>query len=403
MFVSAIIAAGGRGRRLGGARPKPLLSIRGRPILERSVTAFLAHPRVDEVVVALAADLAAAPPDYLLRSAKPLRVVAGGGRRQDSVANAFREVSQRADIVVVHDAARPFVSGDLIERTIAAAAESGAALAALPARDTVKRGVRRPEEPAGGLEPHASAGLLVVAETLPREWIFLAQTPQAFRRAILRDALLSMEERTDEAALVERTGHDVRLVEGEPWNIKITTPEDVPLAEAIAVSARASDKPADRVRIGTGYDFHRMVSGRPLILGGVTIPFDRGLLGHSDADAICHALTDAVLGAAAAGDIGRHFPDTGPEWAGASSIDLLRRAAGIAGTCGYAVTNVDVVVIAERPTLHPYIDAMRNNVATALGVTPDCVSIKGKTNEGVGEIGRGEAVAVHAVALVHQL
>jgi 2-C-methyl-D-erythritol 4-phosphate cytidylyltransferase/2-C-methyl-D-erythritol 2,4-cyclodiphosphate synthase len=403
MFVSVIIAAGGRGRRLGGARPKQLLSIGGRPILERSVSAFLAHPSIDEVVVALAADLAAAPPDYLLRSAKPLRVVAGGGRRQDSVANAFREVSPRADIVVVHDAARPFVSGDLIERTIAAAAESGAALAALAVRDTVKRGVRRTRGPGVGLEPPAGTGLLVVAETLPRESIFLAQTPQAFRRAILRDALLSTEEATDEAALVEVTGHEVRLVEGEPLNIKITTLDDVPLAEAIAVSARgASVRPTDRVRIGTGYDFHRLVDGRPLILGGVTIPFDRGLLGHSDADAICHALTDAVLGAAAAGDIGHHFPDTDPEWAGASSLDLLRRAAGIAGTRGFAVTNVDVVVIAERPKLHPYVDAMRNNVATALGVTPDCVSIKGKTNEGVGELGRGEAIAVHAVALVNQ-
>jgi 2-C-methyl-D-erythritol 4-phosphate cytidylyltransferase/2-C-methyl-D-erythritol 2,4-cyclodiphosphate synthase len=403
MFVSAIIAAGGRGRRLGGARPKQLLSIGGRPILERSVSAFLVHPSIDEVVVALAADLAAAPPDYLLKSAKPLRVVAGGRRRQDSVANAFREVSERADIVVVHDAARPFVSGDLIERTIAAAAESGAALAALPVRDTVKRGARRPQGPVGGLEPDAMTGL-IVAETLPRESIFLAQTPQAFRRAILRDALLSAQEATDEAALVEGAGHEVRLVEGETLNIKITTPDDVPLAEAIAISARgAPDRLGDRVRVGTGYDFHRMVDGRPLVLGGVTIPFDRGLLGHSDADAICHALTDAVLGAAAAGDIGRHFPDTDPEWAGAASIDLLRRAARIAGTRGYAVTNVDVVVIAERPKLHPYVDAMRNNVATALGVTTDCVSIKGKTNEGVGELGRGEAIAVHAVALVHQI
>jgi 2-C-methyl-D-erythritol 4-phosphate cytidylyltransferase/2-C-methyl-D-erythritol 2,4-cyclodiphosphate synthase len=400
MFVSAIIAAGGSGRRLGGARPKPLVSIGGRPILERSVAAFLAHPSIDEVVVALATDLAAAPPDYLLRAAKPLRVVAGGRRRQDSVANAFREVSERADVVVIHDAARPFVSGDLIERTIAAAAESGAAVAALPARDTVKRGVPRPAHPGGGPGPHADTEVIVVVETLPRASIFLAQTPQAFRRAILRDALLSTNDATDEAALVEGAGHEVRLVEGEPWNIKITTPEDVPLAEAIAGHTRASGTTAIRVRIGTGYDLHRMVDGRPLILGGVTIPFDRGLLGYSDADAVCHALTDAVLGAAAAGDIGGHFPDTDPAWAGASSIDLLRRAAGIAGTRGYAVTNVDVVVIAEGPKLHPYVDAMRTTVAAALGMTPDGVSIKGKTNEGVGELGRGEAIAVHAVALV---
>jgi 2-C-methyl-D-erythritol 4-phosphate cytidylyltransferase/2-C-methyl-D-erythritol 2,4-cyclodiphosphate synthase len=399
MFVSAIIAAGGRGQRLGGARPKQFLSIGGRPILERSVSVFLAHPSIDEVVVALAADLAAAPPDYLRRGAKPLRVVAGGRRRQDSVANAFREVSPRADIVVVHDAARPFVSGDLIARTIVAAAESGAALAALPARDTVKRGVRRSWHPAGGLEPHANTDVIVVAETLPRETIFLAQTPQAFRRAILRDALLSTDEATDEAALVEGAGHEVRLVEGEPSNIKITTPEDVPLAEAIAVSARGASV---RVRVGMGYDLHRMVDGRPLILGGVTIPFDRGPLGYSDADVVCHALTDAVLGAAAAGDIGGHFPDSDPQWAGASSMDLLRRAAGIAGERGYAVSNVDVVVIAERPKLHPYIDAMRDNIAAALGMTPDGVSIKGKTNEGVGELGRAEAIAVHAVALVNQ-
>jgi 2-C-methyl-D-erythritol 4-phosphate cytidylyltransferase/2-C-methyl-D-erythritol 2,4-cyclodiphosphate synthase len=404
MFVSAIIAAGGRGSRFGGAAPKQLLSIGGRPILERSVSAFLAHPSIAEVVVALAADVAAAPPDYLQRCAKPLRVVAGGERRQDSVANAFREVSQRADIVVVHDAARPFVSGELIERTIAAAAESGAALAALPARDTVKRGVRHAWRPAAGSPATAPTEVIVVAETLPRESIFLAQTPQAFRRAILRDALVFTDEATDEAALVERAGHAVRLVAGEPSNIKITTPEDLPLAEAIAGRTRgASDQRIDRVRIGTGYDLHRIVGGRPLILGGVTIPFDRGLLGYSDADAVCHALTDAVLGAAAAGDIGGHFPDSDPQWAGASSIDLLRRAAGIAAAHGCTVANVDVVVIAERPKLHPYVDAMRSNVATALGVTLECVSIKGKTNEGVGEIGRGEAIAVHAVALVHKI
>jgi 2-C-methyl-D-erythritol 4-phosphate cytidylyltransferase / 2-C-methyl-D-erythritol 2,4-cyclodiphosphate synthase len=348
--------------------------------------------------------VAAAPPDYLQRCAKPLRVVAGGERRQDSVANAFREVSQRADIVVVHDAARPFVSGELIERTIAAAAESGAALAALPARDTVKRGVRHAWSPAAGSPATAPTEVIVVAETLPRESIFLAQTPQAFRRAILRDALVFTDEATDEAALVERAGHAVRLVVGEPSNIKITTPEDVPLAEAIAGRTwGASDQRVDRVRIGTGYDLHRTVGGRPLILGGVTIPFDRGLLGHSDADAVCHALTDAVLGAAAAGDIGGHFPDSDPHWAGASSIDLLRRAAGIAAAHGCTVANVDVVVIAERPKLHAYVDAMRSNVAAALGVTLDCVSIKGKTNEGVGEIGRGEAIAVHAVALVHKI
>jgi 2-C-methyl-D-erythritol 4-phosphate cytidylyltransferase / 2-C-methyl-D-erythritol 2,4-cyclodiphosphate synthase len=390
MYVTAIIAAGGRGQRLGGAHPKQLLEIGGRAVLERSVTAFLTHPSVDDVVVALPAELAADPPPYLRTTAKPLRIVAGGRRRQDSVANAFRAISDRAEIVVIHDAARPFASAALIGRTIAAAAESGAALAALASRDTVKQGE-------GG----------VVRATLPRESIFLAQTPQAFRRDVLRDALAlgeHGEDATDEAALAERAGHAVRLVEGEASNIKITTPDDLVLARAIAEAAgdpaaRAA-KPARTGRVGIGYDLHRLVEGRPLVLGGVTIPFERGLAGHSDADAVCHAIADAVLGAAGAGDIGRHFPDTDPRWRDASSLDLLRRAAAIIGELGLEVGNVDASVIAERPKLSPFVDTMRANLAGALGIPADRVSIKGKTNEGVGALGRGEAIAVHAVALL---
>ena len=159
---------------------------------------------------------------------------------------------------------------------------------------------------------------------------------------------------------------------------------------------------AGAIRVGTGYDLHRLVEGRPLILGGVTVPYERGLLGHSDADAVCHAVTDAVLGAVAAGDIGRHFPDTDPQFRGASSIDLLSRAAAIVRDRGFAIVNVDVVVIAERPKLAPYIEAMRGNVAAALGIAVTGVSVKGKTNEGIGELGRGEAIATHAVALVEE-
>jgi 2-C-methyl-D-erythritol 4-phosphate cytidylyltransferase/2-C-methyl-D-erythritol 2,4-cyclodiphosphate synthase len=384
MYVTAIIAAGGRGQRLGGARPKQLLSIGGRPVLERSVTAFLTHPAVDELVVALPADLAEEPPPYLQADAKPIRVVAGGPRRQDSVSNAFRAIGDRAEVIVIHDAARPFVSADLIARTIAAAAQSGAALAALRARDTVKRG---------------EAGL--VRATLPRDTIFLAQTPQAFRRDVLRDTLARGDgaDATDEATLAERAGHTVRLVEGEATNIKITTPEDLPLAEAIARTWGGPCAGAE-IRIGTGYDLHRLVEGRPLILGGVRIPFERGLTGHSDADAVCHAIADAVLGAAAAGDIGCHFPDTDPQWKGASSIDLLRRASEIVREAGLQVGNVDASVIAERPKLAAYVQAMRANVAAALGVAVDGVSIKAKTNEGVDALGRGDAIAVHAVALL---
>jgi 2-C-methyl-D-erythritol 4-phosphate cytidylyltransferase / 2-C-methyl-D-erythritol 2,4-cyclodiphosphate synthase len=381
MYVTAIIAAGGRGERLGAGQPKQFLSIAGQTILERSVRAFLTHAAVDDVVVALPAELAGAPPAYLTGTAKPLRVVAGGARRQDSVAAAFRAVPARTDVIVVHDAARPFASADLIARTIAAAAESGAALAAVAARDTVKL-----------------ADGSVVRATLDRRTIYLAQTPQAFRRNVLRDALALSNDATDDASLAEQAGHTVRIVEGEATNIKITTPEDLAMAEAIN---RAGGAPAAAARVGTGYDLHRLVEGRLLILGGVTIPFDLGLAGYSDADVVCHAVTDAILGAAGAGDIGRHFPNTDPQWQGASSIDLLRRAAAIVREMGLAVVNVDATVIAERPKLVPHIDAMRANLAEALGVSADRISLKGKTNEGVGELGRGEAIAVHAVALLN--
>lgn len=387
----AIVAAGGRGRRLDASQPKQLREIGGRPILERSVTALLTHPAIDAVVVALPVDVVADPPVYLRGAAKPLRLVSGGARRQDSVANAFAAVDEAADIVVIHDAARPFASDELITRCIVAAAESGAAVAAVASRDTVK---------------HASADRFV-QETLPRERIYLAQTPQAFQRRVLRDALALAErgqDVTDEATLAERAGFPVRIVEGEHSNIKITVPDDVPIAEALAEresrgGARHDDGGG---RMGIGYDLHRLVEGRPLILAGVTIPFEKGLLGHSDADVVCHAVTDAVLGAAALGDIGRHFPDTDPQYEGASSVDLLTRATLLVRAAGFAIANVDVVVIAQRPKLAPHVDVMCERLAAALGIVPSHVSIKGKTNEGVDATGRGEAIAAHAVALLQR-
>jgi 2-C-methyl-D-erythritol 4-phosphate cytidylyltransferase/2-C-methyl-D-erythritol 2,4-cyclodiphosphate synthase len=385
VHVSAIIAAGGRGSRFGGAQPKQLVTLAGVPILKRSVDAFLNGYAFDEVVVAVPPELAANPPSYL----DDVIVVAGGARRQDSVANAVRAVAPSSQIIVIHDAARPLVSSSLIERTVAAAIEHGAAIAALQARDTVKRG-------------DASR---IIRDTLPRDEIFLAQTPQAFRVGVLRDALLRAEafakagtltDATDEAMLAEAAGHHVHLVEGDPRNLKITTRDDLEMAE------RLLDGPAPRaaMRIGNGYDLHRLIAGRPLILGGVTIPFEKGLVGHSDADAVCHAVTDAILGAASAGDIGRHFPDTDPAFKDANSVELLRRAAAIVRRGGYEVANVDVVVVAQQPRLSPYVGAMRASLAEALGIDRQQVSVKGKTNEGVDSIGAGESIAVHAVALI---
>ena len=379
--VTAIIAAGGAGRRLGAGVPKQMLELAGRTILERAVSAFSTHPLVHDVIVALPADVAASPPGWLRDAG--LRVVAGGGRRQDSVASAFDAVAADADVVLVHDAARPFISADLISRSIDAALRHGAAIVAQPVRDTVKR-----------VSPSA-AGLHVV-ETLPRESIFLAQTPQAFRRSVLQDAIAlgrSGVEATDEAALAERAGHTVHIVEGAAENVKITTPEDLE-------QARRRDGTSIVTLVGTGYDLHRLVAGRRLVLGGVAVPAEKGALGHSDADVICHSATDAILGAACLGDIGRHFPDTDPQWKDAASLDLLRHAAGLVRQRGLRVINLDVVVILERPKIAPFLDDIRAALAGVLDVPLERVSVKGKTNEGVDAIGRGEAIAAHAVALL---
>ena len=387
MHVAAIIAAGGRGVRVGADRPKQFLDIGGRSILELSVAALAASDRIQEIVVALPEDHVDSGAKALRQAiGRPISVVAGGARRQDSVANAFAKASKDTDIVLIHDAARPFVTRDVIDRAINGAERHGAAIAAIGVRDTVKQ--------AG--DAFADGSRLIRA-TIPRDSVFLAQTPQAFRRDILARALDEGKDvdATDEAMLVERLGVPVHVVEGDARNVKVTTPEDLEKARS------ASDGSGRRLtRIGIGYDLHRLVAGRPLILAGVTVPFEVGLDGHSDADIVCHAVTDAILGAAGAGDIGRLFPDTDPKWKGANSIQLLEGAVARVGDAGYRVSNVDVTVIAQKPKLLPYLDQMRANLAAALGVDPGAVSIKGKTNEGVDSMGRGESMSCHAVALL---
>jgi 2-C-methyl-D-erythritol 4-phosphate cytidylyltransferase/2-C-methyl-D-erythritol 2,4-cyclodiphosphate synthase len=379
MHVTAIIAAAGEGRRLGAAVPKQLLQIGDRSILERSVAAFAGHDRVNDVIVVLPPALAAAPPSWLI--ADDVRVVAGGARRQDSVANAFDRVVPESEVILVHDAARPFVSPELISRSIDAAAEHGAAIAALPASDTVKR-------------VEGEGTRTVIVETIPRARVYLAQTPQAFRREILGAAIAlgrTGVDATDEAMLAEQAGHRVHVVDGDPANVKITTARDLDAARR---------QSAVTARIGTGYDLHRLVEGRPLIIGGVTIPFDTGAMGHSDADVVCHAVIDAVLGAVCAGNVGQHYPDTDPRWKGASSVQMLRDTRALVHRRGFSVENVDVTVILERPKIAPFLEQIRAELASALEIAADHVSVKGKTNEGVDAVGRGEAIAAHAVALL---
>jgi 2-C-methyl-D-erythritol 4-phosphate cytidylyltransferase/2-C-methyl-D-erythritol 2,4-cyclodiphosphate synthase len=378
-MVGAIIVAGGRGNRLGAAMPKQLLDLGGRTILQRSVSAFDTHPDIGEIVVVLPADLVASGAQLVGATRLPCTCVAGGPRRQDSVRIGFGRVSGDADVILVHDAARPFVDHALIDRVIAAARESGAAVPALPARDTVKR---------------VNLDRRQTIETIPRETIWLAQTPQGFQRDVLaRAAALSEgDTATDEAQLAERAGDPVRVVDGDPRNVKITTTDDL-------AAARVSLAPP-APRVGTGYDLHRLVPDRPLVFAGLVVPFDRGPAGHSDGDVVSHAIVDALLGACAGGDIGRLFPDRDPQWQDAPGLDLLARALARVAALGWRAASVDVTVILERPKLAPFIDDIRVRLAGVLRVPVEHVSVKAKTNEGVDAVGRGEAIAAHAVAVL---
>lgn len=379
MPVAAIIVAGGKGERLGGATPKQFLPLGNRTILQRSVAAFDAHPLVDRIVVVLPAKLDTDATTLVGLTSKPCVTTTGGERRQDSVRNGLARVDRDIDVVLVHDAARPFASAALIERVIGATRRTGAAVPAMSAKDTVK---------------FVPAGDSLVQRTIPRGEIWLAQTPQGFRRSVLELAVSAGDAHpnaTDEAMLVEATGGSVEVVPGDEHNVKITTNADLNTARRAAEVAP---------RVGTGYDLHRLVSGRPLVLAGVVVPFDRGPLGHSDGDVISHSVVDAILGAAALGDIGQHFSNTDPRWKDMPGEEFLRRAAAIVGERGWRVANVDVTVVLERPKLAPHVHEIRARIASALGIDAGLVSVKGKTNEGVDAVGRGEAIAAHAVAVL---
>ncbi len=372
--VGGILAAGGAGLRAGEA--KQWATVGGETVLRRAARVLAASGVVDEIVAVVPAGEEARGAADLRGLDVPARTVAGGAARADSV-RAGLEALGDVSVVLVHDAARPFATPALARAVAEAAAARGAALAAVRATDTVKRGEGDR-----------------VAETLDRRVLWLAQTPQGFRAPLLRRAFASAgasaAEATDECQLVERLGEEVALVPGEPGNFKITGPDDL-------ARARSLVEPA--VAMGVGYDVHAFAPGRKLILGGVEFEGD-GLLGHSDADICAHALCDAVLGAAGLGDIGRHFPDTDPRWKGVSSLQLLREVAGKARVQGWAVGNCDVTLAARRPKIAPRAEEMRARLAEALGVSPAQVNVKATTGEGLGFVGRGEGIAAHAVALL---
>lgn len=394
----AVLVAAGRGARMGSDTPKQYLDLCGRPVLAWSLDALLAAPWLAGVVVVLAADDERFDAVDIARDPRVTRTI-GGGERADSVRAGLDGLRALGagdhDRVFVHDAARPCLRGEDLDALRAAADASDGALLAAPLADTLKRG-----------DDH-------VETTVPRARLWRALTPQCFPLAALATALDRATAAgiaiTDEASAMEQAGHRPRLVAGAPDNLKITLPSDLPLAAAVLhrqrrVHTMRAESPhppvAPPLRIGHGYDLHRLEVGDGLVIGGVRIACDWRVIAHSDGDVALHALCDALLGAAGLGDIGRHFPDTDPAFAGADSRELLRTVVARVAEAGWTPVNADISVIAQVPKLAPHIDTMRAAIAADLGLDAGAVNVKATTHEGVDAVGEKRAVAAHAVCLL---
>ncbi|MEG1153024.1 MAG: 2-C-methyl-D-erythritol 2,4-cyclodiphosphate synthase [Ruthenibacterium sp.] len=368
--VAAILVAAGASRRMGF--DKLLYPLAQGTVFEKSLAAFETHPLIDEIIVVAGENIDAIRP-LLQNCKKPHTLVSGGATRAVSVQNGL--AATNAVLVAIHDAARPFVREDTITVALTAALAQGAAAPAVAVKDTIKQADKNG----------------AVTQTPPRETLFAVQTPQCFKRELYLKALETVQNDavTDDCSVFELAGFPVQLTQGDYGNYKITTREDLP-----------AQKEEKTMRIGHGYDVHKLVEGRALILGGVDIPFEKGLLGHSDADVLTHAVMDALLGAAALGDIGKLFPDNDPAYAGADSIVLLQKVGEALHQNGYAIENIDATILCQKPKLAPHIGAMREHIAAALGIDGATVSVKATTEEGLGFTGSGEGIAAHCVCLI---
>lgn len=397
---SVVIAAAGRGSRMGGV-DKALLPVAETPLLSHCLSCFACMDEVVEIVVA--GRPALLPALRNLMSVYPIsgRVVAGGHTRRESVYRGLDALECPAELIAVHDVARPLVTPRLTRKVVSAAASSGAAAPAIALSDTVKK-VHPGSDRASEKEE--------VASTLSRQFLRRVQTPQVFSHNLLLEAHRSLDDvevkqtLTDDASMVEVLGHPVYLVKGQRSNLKITTWHDKAVAEALYKAGQGSNvtrrSPGEVFRCGVGYDIHRFGDGGTLKLGGVQISDSPQLEGHSDADALLHSVTDALLGACSLGDIGHHFPPGDPEFADACSTRLLLKTENLVRESGYEPCNVDVTVIAETPRLSSHVDAMRENLADTLSLPLDCVSVKATTSEGLGPVGEGKAIASLAVCTV---
>ncbi len=382
--VAAVVVAAGRGYRAGGDMPKQYRAIAGEPVIRPTLTAFLRHPQVDAVQPVIHPDdadvfrIATAGLDNLLPP------VPGGATRQASVRAGLQALRAAApELVLIHDAARPFLSGDLISRAIAAATQHGAAVPAIAITDTVKQ-----------IDAQD-----MISETLDRSRLRTVQTPQAFAYDLIvalhgRAAAAGREDFTDDAALAEWAGHRVNAFPGESTNVKLTTNDDFERAEMLRLAALAD------VRTGSGFDVHAFGDGDHVMLGGVRIPHTRGVIGHSDADVALHALVDAILGALAEGDIGVHFPPSDPQWRGASSDRFLAFACERVRARSGMIAHLDVTIVCETPRVGPHRDAMRTCIAAIAGIPIGRVAVKATTSEKMGFTGRGEGLVAMATATV---
>ncbi len=376
MTVAALIVAAGRGTRAGPGAPKQYRLLAGAPVLRRTLAAFCGHPGIGLVLAVIHPDDRDA---YMAAAAglpKLLPPCPGGPTRQASVLLGLEALAAHAPAhVLIHDGARPLVSPDIIARSIAALDAHRGALVALSVTDTIRR---------------AANGL--AGETVPRDGLWRAQTPQAFRFDAILDAHRRQAggELTDDVAVAAAAGIEVAIIEGDESNMKITSADDLARAERLLSGGES--------RTGSGFDVHRFGPGDRVMLCGVAVPHTHGLVGHSDADAGLHALTDAILGAIGAGDIGKHFPPSDPQWKGASSDRFLAHAAKLAREAGGRIVHVDVTFICERPKIGPHVEAMRARVADILGIEVERVSVKATTTEGLGFTGRNEGLAAQALA-----
>jgi len=376
---AALIVAAGRGHRFGGPMPKQYRTLGGRPLLRYCLAAFARHPDIAAVRAVIHPDDRGLYGAAAAGLPKMLEPVPGGAERQDSVRLGLESLEHRApDTVLIHDAARPFLSQAIIGATVAQLADTQGALVAVPVVDTLKRG-------ADGR----------VLGTVDRTGLWRAQTPQGFRYGAILDAHRAAAGRalTDDAAVAEAAGLSVGLVPGSEDNFKVTTEDDLARAERLLAAATET-------RTGMGFDVHAFGPGDHVWLCGVKVPHEAGLVGHSDADVGLHAITDAILGAVGAGDIGVHFPPSDPEWRAAASDAFLRHAAGMVEARGGSVVHVDLTLICEAPRLRPHHAAMVARVAEILGLAEERVSIKATTTERLGFTGRGEGIAGQAVATV---